>query len=107
VGWRRTPREPPNFTSACDGGNARGCSSLGALYENGGGVNKDERQAAKLYQQACEGGNGRGCAYLGDLYMQGTGVAKDQGRAEQLYQRACEQGYAEGCTDLEKLKGKH
>jgi TPR repeat protein len=43
------------------GGEAIGCTYLGALYEEGLGVPKDERRAATLYEQACRAGMAEHC----------------------------------------------
>jgi TPR repeat protein len=77
-----------------------GCSNLGALYEEGRGVEKDERRAASLYEKACQGGNAGGCSNLGFLYLNGSGVERDESRAASLYEKACQGGFATGCSNL-------
>jgi hypothetical protein len=50
------------YRKACEGGDARGCDSLGKLYEKGLGVAQDSSQARAYYQKACENGDSQGCA---------------------------------------------
>jgi hypothetical protein len=78
------------FKQACASGDARGCVSLGNLYENGTGVTKDEARAAELFKQACDGGDARGCAILSRAYVFGQGVPVDSARAAELRKQACD-----------------
>ena len=66
-----------SFKKACDGGDMRGCRSLGAMYDNGIGVEKNEQKAVELYKKACDGGNMHGCRNLVVMYTNGNGVEKD------------------------------
>ena len=63
-----------SFKKACDGGNMRGCRSLGVMYDNGIGVEKDFSKAAELFKKACNGGEMLGCRNLGIMYDNGNGV---------------------------------
>ena len=98
-----------SFKKACDGGNMRGCFILGAMYERGNGVEKNEQKAAELYKKACDGGNMVGCGNLGTMYAKGSGVEKDLGKAVELFKKACDSGNMRGCYNLglmyEKGKG--
>ena len=42
------------YRGACDGGEALGCSNLGALFHDGIGVSRDAARALALYRQALE-----------------------------------------------------
>ena len=53
------------FKKVCDGGHMRGCGSLGFMYDNGNGVEKNEQKAAELYKKACDGGEMNACRSLG------------------------------------------
>jgi TPR repeat protein len=64
-------------------------------YENGFGVTKDMKQAAKWYRKAAEQGDAGAQYNLGVLYGQGDGVPKDLKQAAEWYRKAAEQGYAE------------
>lgn len=85
---------------ACDGGDARGCSFLGFLYERGQGVRQDYQKASELFQKACDGGYALGCSNLGYLYERGQGVKTDYQKASEFYQKACNGGNARGCSNL-------
>ncbi len=113
-----------HFETACGGGNGKGCTYLGYLYENGFGVNEDLGRAAQLYRRGCDRGSLTGCQNLGILYMTGAsgtqddvrarelldqhgrGVTKDLARARELYERACNDDYAKGCSNLGTIYGK-
>jgi len=59
-------------------------TSLGALYENGLGVEKNEDEAVKLYSLAAEKEEPRGLFNLGRVYLEGLGkTSKDLPRAYQ------------------------
>ena len=73
------------YKKACDGGCALGCSNLGALYDNGLGVNQSYAKAASLYKKACDGGCAEGCYNLGLLYKNGLGVNQSYAKACLLY----------------------
>lgn len=92
------------FQNACDGGDARGCTHLGQMYESGQGVAKDVNRAEQLYLKACDGGDTRGCTNLGFMYASGQEVPMDVNRAAQLYQTACDKGDDVGCKNLSALK---
>ncbi len=91
---------PERLEQDCTAGNARACDTLGDLYDEGRGVNKDERRAASLYEQACRGGVARGCNNLAILYQDGRGVERNGRRAADLYEEACNARYANACTNL-------
>ena len=90
------------YQKACDSGNARGCSNLGVLYENGQGVKQDYQKAAQLYQKACDSGNAEGCYNLGVSYENGQSFST----AKQYYGKACDLGLQLGCDDYKKLNKK-
>jgi hypothetical protein len=88
---------------ACDGGDARSCAALGAMFEAGKGAPLDKARALALYKQGCDGGDPEGCASLGVMYEFGRFVGKDEARAMALYEQACDAGGAHGCTSLGNL----
>ena len=89
-----------SFKKACDGGDMRGCRSLGAMYDNGIGVEKNEQKAVELYKKACDGGEVLGCFNLGIMYATGNGVEKNEQKAAELYKKACDGGDLDGCRNL-------
>ena len=90
-----------SFKKACDGGNMRACFNLGAMYEYGNGVEKNEQKAAELLKKACDGGNMRGCYNLGLMYADGDGVETDFSKAAELLKKACDGGEMLGCRGLD------
>ena len=85
---------------ACDGGDMRGCVSLGVSYKNGWGVPEDFSEASRLYRQACDGGYMLGCFNMGVNYQKGKGVPEDLSEANRLYRQACDGGYMLGCFNM-------
>ena len=88
------------YLRACDGGERKGCNSLGLMYENGEGVAQDLNRAADLFKRACDAGGSGGCTNLGLMYHHGEGVVKDLNRAADFFGRACDAGGPPGCTGL-------
>ncbi|OGT19649.1 MAG: hypothetical protein A2V90_06490 [Gammaproteobacteria bacterium RBG_16_57_12] len=68
-------------------------SSLGWMYQNGIGVEKDNLQAVHWYTKAALQGEVKAQTNLGILYEQGLGVAKDMSEAARWYQMASDQNY--------------
>lgn len=68
------------YQEACNRGSAQDCMNLGAFYEEGRGVAKDEERAAKLFQQACDDGVAGGCERLELLNERLRGRAKEPTR---------------------------
>ena len=91
------------FQKACDGGDARGCSFLGFLYERGLGVKKDYQKASELFQKACDDGLAVGCSNLGFLYHLGQGLWQDKSRAKEYYGKACDLGVQRSCNEYKQL----
>jgi hypothetical protein len=49
------------LAAQCDAKVAAACLALGAMYDEGKGVPRDEALAKKLYDRACQGGLATGC----------------------------------------------
>ncbi len=58
------------FEKACDLKYGGGCGTLGMLYDDGKGVEKNLIKAAQLYSKACGLKDGDGCFNLGRLIME-------------------------------------
>jgi TPR repeat protein len=69
-------------------------NNLGAMYVNGKGASKDDKQAVYWYQKAAAQENTGAQYNLGVMYTNGKGVSKDAKQAVYWYQKAAEQGYA-------------
>ena len=55
------------FRQACTDGDARGCVTLGQLFQGGRGVVRDLNQAVALYDEACGKGDLNGCSAQADM----------------------------------------
>jgi len=64
--------------------------TLGILYENGEGVQKDYAKAREYYLKAVDKGDAQSCVYIGTHYDSGYGVSVDWRKAYEWYQRASE-----------------
>ncbi len=84
----------------CSQGDADACFSLGYVYDQGEGVERDERVASALYREACEASNAGACVLVGRMYRRGRGVGKDVFQAVEFANRACDMGSMPGCVDL-------
>lgn len=102
------PRSPTTTAqSKCDAGQASACFSLGEMYEDGKGVEKDLAKAVNLFGRACDGSVAEACAELGRLYKYVDQVGKDEVRAAGFYARAvalweagCERQDLKQCLSL-------
>jgi hypothetical protein len=106
------------YKLAVDQGNAYAQYHLGKMYENGrGGLPKDDREAARLYELAADQGavglyklaadQGHASAqyYLGVMYENGHGgLPKDDREAVRLYKLAADQGYASAQNILKQRR---
>jgi eukaryotic-like serine/threonine-protein kinase len=84
----------PLFKQAAEQGNAVGQNNLGALYDDGKGVEENNVEAAMWYRKAAEQGYDLGQINLGMMYYQGEGVARDYAEAVMWFRKAAEQGNA-------------
>ena len=92
------------FEDACTNEVYEGCSSLGAMLEDGDAVEKDLSRAVELYTKACDADDAEGCGRLGNLIYRGrAGTDPNPERALELLEKACEGGYAHGCSRLGSL----
>ncbi len=88
------------YRKAADAGSAEGAFSLGAMLENGRGVEKNLPLAAEFYRKAAEQGHAAAEFNLGILLDNGTGVAQDQVQAAEWYKKAAGQGLARAAYNL-------
>lgn len=101
---RATKRAVEAYRKACDGGDASGCGKLGALYERGAGIEKDDKAAAELYQKGCGLRDTHACAGLGFFLEYGKGgLAVDKRGAASHYKLACDADDPRGCAGLASL----
>ncbi len=90
------------FEKACGLKYGGGCATLGMLYDDGKGVEKNSIKAAYFYSKACDLNNGGGCKNLGTLYYNGKGVEKNLTKADQYISKACKLGDQEACEALKE-----
>ena len=69
--------------------------NLGLLYENGLGVPKDAKTAARWYRRAAKQDDREAQAYLAEMYANGLGIPRDDAEALRWYKRAGELGHPE------------
>ena len=92
------------FKKSCSLNSGDGCSNLGAMYQNGFGVKKDNFKAVELYQKSCSLNSGLGCSNLGAMYANGFGVKKDISKALEYFGKACDLRDDLGCQNYARLK---
>jgi len=83
----------PDLLADAEQGDAKAQFSLGAMYDKGEGVAKNDVEAVKWYRLAAEQGDVRAQNNLGLMYDNGRGVPEDDIEAVKLYRLAAEQGY--------------
>ncbi len=77
-------------------------NNLGASYENGRGVPKDDQQAIAWYRKAAEQNYALAQNNLGVMYQYGQGVRKDEQQAIAWYRKAADQGLALALNNLDE-----
>lgn len=102
IGVDPDPKEAAlHYEKSCEGGDARGCTFLGYLHQQGIGEGaSNPEEAIRFYALACDGGDMEGCGYLGYIHQHGIGLEADPEEAARLYGMGCEGGNARSCTSL-------
>jgi TPR repeat protein len=90
------------YEMAVTRGHATAHYNLGTLYMRGyGGLEKNEREAARLFKLAADQLNAAGQYGLARFYADGLGgFAKDEQEAVRFYKLAADQGYADALYGL-------
>ncbi len=88
------------YRQGCDMHDARACTNLGVMFENGQGVYGDDVKAAELYAGGCDNGDSLGCTYLGFMYLGGRGVPKSPVKAYEMLRLGCADSHSDACTHL-------
>ncbi len=88
------------YIRAAKQGGAEEQYKLGEIYQEGQGVSKDEKEAAKWFRRAADQGHAASQWRLGLMYYRGEGVAKDEKEATKWLRRAADQGDAEAQASL-------
>jgi uncharacterized protein len=74
-----------------DQGIAEAQFAVGAMYEGGQGVSKDDAQALAWYRKAADQGNANAQAALASMYHGGRGVRQDYAEALIWFRKAADQ----------------
>lgn len=82
---------------ACDQNEGRACYRLGWFYEQGLGVDHNDKKAIELYERSCQANWAVACRALGIIYWRGDEVKRSRKKAVEYYQKACTLGIAEAC----------
>lgn len=80
------------YKIALENDNLSAALPLGWFYEDGIGVEKDEKKAFEYYKQAYEDGNPDSAYYLARMYYLGRGTEESDAKAFPLLKEASEQG---------------
>jgi|GEM_PF-2526175 len=81
-------------------GDASAQNELGAYYQEGAKVPKDEARALSLYQHAADAGHPVAAYNLAFMYDMGLSVAKDRSTANTWYRKSAEAGYPPAMLNL-------
>lgn len=81
-------------------GHAEAFNSLACLYENGDGVQKDEREACVLFYLAAQKGSSHGKFNLARCYEWGIGTKQSWASAVEWYEKAAKQNNMEAIYNL-------
>ena len=82
---------------------AKACSTLGTMYEEGLGGDRDRTEASKYYRWACNAGVADSCQRRGLLLVSDVGVRRDDAEAVAMFTRACDGGLSDGCFQAAKI----
>jgi hypothetical protein len=81
-------------------GDAASQNTLGAMYAQGQGVQRDDKEAARLFRLAAEQGSVKAQHNLGWAYRLGRGVPKDYKEALKWHHLAADQGFAPSLLEI-------
>lgn len=79
-------------------------NNLGAMFDNGQGILKDQVQAVKWYRKSADQEYARAQYNLGVLYHSGLGVSRDMDNAIRNYNISAKKNYAPAITALRKIE---
>ncbi|KAG0228765.1 hypothetical protein BGW42_002007, partial [Actinomortierella wolfii] len=83
------------YRKAAERGNATAQLILGELYENGQGVDANDREASTWYRKAAVHGVTKAQVKLGEMYKEGRGVEQNDVEAVKWYRMAADQGHGD------------
>lgn len=83
----------------------KGCSSIGAMYQDGKGVEKSPETAREYFVKGCNNQESTACNRLGLALQNGVGGPVDRAAALNAFDRACLAGRPESCASAAKMAG--
>ena len=89
-----------SFKKASAAGLARAHAGLGLCYSKGLGVDRDAKEALRLYQMAADAKDPRSLFSLGSAYCDGWGLPRDLQKGIELYQESARLGCDLGAAGL-------
>ena len=97
----------PYHLKACKGGHGKACFNVGLFYNNGLGIQKDDKKAIKYYNLSIQKSNySKAFTNLGLMYQKGQGVKINTSKALDLYSKSCNLGSSTGCSNWIKLNAR-
>lgn len=93
------------YNIALSNGELQAALPLGWYYEDGTGVEQDEKKAFELYKQSYEDGNPDSIYYLARMYYLGKGTEENDAEAYKLFKEASDQGYLDANCFLGSMYG--
>lgn len=91
------------FRASADEGHVDSQFNVALMFENGIGVEKDEKKALTWYEKSAQQGNAAAQYNLGVLYENGRGTNVDFSKANKWYRKASVQGDAFAIGNLGML----
>jgi tetratricopeptide (TPR) repeat protein len=91
------------FRPIAELGNARAQNNLGALYDQGHGVARNDAEAVLWFRRSAGQGHRLGQHNLARHLLDGRGVAVDIDEAARLFRLSAEQGHAPAANELGRL----
>jgi TPR repeat protein len=88
------------YQAGAEHGDALSMVTLGFLYQNGEGADRDYAKAREWYKKAADKGDAIGMIGLGASYAYGQGVGQDYAKAREWFEKAADEGNATAMTRL-------
>ena len=88
-------------------GNGEAMFSVGVMYANGEGTERNLEQAVKMMEQSVEAGYGKATVTLALSYLEGSmGLTKSREKAIEWLNKGIEMGFEPAQRELERLSEK-
>jgi TPR repeat protein len=87
-------------SARCNGMDARSCTELARIYDDGDGIPRDPALAFKALEKGCSWGGKWECSAMAARIKSGDGVPKDEARALKLREGYCAEGDAYSCWSV-------